>query len=286
MDGVSMISTFASAKTPETRTTQYFEMLGNRAIYHDGWMAASRSGLLPWVYSNQPPPDPNKQPWELYDLRHDFSEADNIASQNPQKLKELSALFDTEAKRNNVYPIDPRFGGRQPRPTGTHFRYYSTTGHLYLSLTPEYENRSHTITAYINVPKENANGVLVADGAESGGFSLFLKDGRPTYTYNYFKRAITTISSPETLPPGPATITLQFDYQGKTNGGPADIHLKLNGREVASAHLPATVPTAFSFEDTFDIGQDTASPVGDYEAPFPFTGTIDHIDFDINPSKN
>jgi arylsulfatase len=286
MDGVSMLSTFASAKTPETRTTQYFEMLGNRAIYHDGWMAASRSGSLPWVYSNQPPPDPNKQPWELYDLRHDFSEADNIATQNPQKLKELSALFDTEAKRNNVYPIDPRFGGRQPRPTGTHFRYYSTTGHLYLSLTPEYENRSHTITAYINVPKDNANGVLVADGAESGGFSLFLKDGRPTYTYNYFKRAITTISSPETLPPGPATISLQFDYQGKANGGPAEIHLKVNGRKVASARLAATVPTAFSFEDTFDIGQDTASPVGDYEAPFPFTGAIDHIDFDITPSKN
>lgn len=283
MDGVSMLSTFASATSPETRKTQYFEMLGNRAIYHDGWMAASRSGLLPWIYSNQPPPDPNLQPWELYDLSKDYSEADNIAAQHPAKVTELATLFDAEAKRNNVYPLDPRFGGRQPRPTGTHFRYYTTTGHLYLSLTPQYENHSHTITAFIDVPKEGAKGVLIADGGEAGGFTLFLKNGRPTYTYNYFKRRITTISAPGALPAGPAKIVLDFHYRGTSPGGPADIELKVNDHLVGSAHLPETVRSAFSFEDTFDIGEDSSSPVGSYESPFPFSGTIDHIDLDIAP---
>ncbi|HKR28837.1 MAG TPA: arylsulfatase, partial [Terriglobales bacterium] len=281
MDGTSFASTFPTANSPETRTTQYFEMLGNRAMYHDGWMAASRSGLLPWVYTNQPPPDPNKQPWELYDLRKDYSEANNIATRNPQKIKELAREFDEQAKQNNVYPLDPRFGGRQSRPAGTHFRYYTETGHLYLSLTPAYENHSHTITAYIEVPQNGGNGVLVADGGEGGGFSLFLKDGKPTYTYNYFKRRITTISAPHSLPPGRAKVVLEFRYSGSGLGGAADVDLKVNDDEVAAAHIPETVRTAFSFEETFDIGEDSASPVADYESPFPFNGKIEHVDLDI-----
>lgn len=283
MDGVSMLPTFASAKAPETRTTQYFEMLGNRAIYSDGWMAASTSGLLPWVYTNQPPPDPNGRPWQLYDLRKDYSEADNVASKNPARVSELALIFDAQAKRNNVYPLDPRFGGRQPRPEGKHFTYYTGTGHLYLSLTPEYENHSHTITAYVDVPKGGANGVLMADGAEGGGFSLYLKDGRPTYTYNYFKRRITTLSSPQPLPPGHAKVTLKLAYDGNGLGKGANITLLVDDKQVATARLPETVRTAFSFEDTFDIGEDSASPVGNYPSPFPFTGTIEHIDLDIMP---
>lgn len=285
MDGVSFSSSFASVKSPETRTIQYFEMLGNRAMYHDGWMAASRSGPLPWVYTNQQPPDPNKQPWELYDLRKDYSEADNVAAQNPRKVKELALEFDQEARRNKVYPLDSRFGGRQSRPAETHFRYYTKTGHLYLSLTPAYENHSHTITACIDVPIGGANGVLVADGGEGGGFSLFLKDGKPTYTYNYFKRTITTIAAPQALPPGPAKIVLEFHYMGDGPGGPADVDLKINDSQVGAAHIPATVRTAFSFEETFDVGEDSASPVADYESPFPFNGKIDHVDFDIVPDS-
>jgi arylsulfatase len=285
MDGKSFASTFASAESPETRTTQYFEMIGNRAMYHDGWMAASRSGLLPWIYTNQPPPDPNKQPWELYDLHKDYSEADNVAAQYPEKVKELAALFHTEAIHNQVYPLDPRFGGRQGRPTGTHFRYYGNTGHLYLSLTPAYENHSHTITAFIDVPEAGADGVLLADGGEAGGFALFVKDGKPTYTYNYFKRNITTIADPQSLPAGPAKIVLEFHTLGTVPGGPADIDLKVNDHLVGSAHLSATVRTAFSFEETFDVGEDSASPVGNYVGPFRFNGKIDHVDFDIFPDR-
>ncbi|AEU35119.1 sulfatase [Granulicella mallensis MP5ACTX8] len=283
MDGISMLPTFASASAPGLRTRQYFEMLGNRAIYNDGWMAASSSGLLPWVYTNQPPPDPNSRPWELYHLSQDYSEADNVASQHPEKVAELATIFDAEAKKNNVYPLDPRFGGRQPRPEGRHFTYFTNTGHLYLSLTPAYENHSHKITAYLNIPSGGANGVLMADGSKNGGFSLFLKDGRPTYTYNYFKRHVTTLSSPQPLQPGRAKVTLEFASDGHGPGKGANVTLFVNDKPVAAGRLPETVKMAFSFEDTFDIGEDTASPVGDYEGPFPFTGTIEHIDLDIEP---
>lgn len=282
VDGMSFLDTFASASVPSRRHTQYFEILGNRAIYHDGWMAAARSGLLGWVYTPQAI-HMMQQPWELYDLDKDYSEADNLATLYPDKLKRLQALFDEEAKRNNVYPLDPRFGGRQPRPDGTHFTYYGPTGHLYLSLTPQYENRSHTITAYVDIPKNGANGVLMADGGQGGGFSLFVKDGRPAYTYNYFDRRITTISAKDPLPPGRAKITVKFDYDGGGNGKGATVTLMVNDRQAAQARLEQTVPFAFSFEDTFDVGEDSASPVGDYRAPFPFTGTIERIDLDLAP---
>ncbi len=285
VDGVSMVSTFASADAPETRTSQYFEMMGNRAMYSDGWMAAARSGVLPWIYGTAPE-NMMRQAWELYDLNKDYSEADNLAAVNPDKLSQLQALFDVEAKRNNVFPLDPRLAGRQERPSGTHFTYFTGTGHLYVSLTPAYENHSHTITAYVDIPSGGANGVLLADGAESGGFSLFLKDGKPTYTYNYFQRRVTTIAAPSPLPTGPAKIMLRFAYDGGGRGKGALATLLVNDRVVGESRIPETVPVAFSFEDTFDVGEDSASPVGDYKSPFPFTGVIHHIDFDILPDKS
>jgi arylsulfatase A-like enzyme len=284
VDGVSMVSTFASANAPATRTRQYFEMMGNRAIYSDGWMASARSGILPWIYGTAPE-SMMQQPWELYNLATDYSEADNLATQNPDKLKELQVLFDTEAKRNQVYPLDPRMGGRQARPAGTHFSYFAGTGHLYVSLTPAYENHSHTIAAYVDIPAGGADGVLIADGGESGGFSLFLKDGKPTYTYNYFGRRITTIAAPSALPPGPVKILLRFAYDRGGPGKGAMATLLVNDQSVGEARIPETVPMAFSFDDTFDVGEDSASPVGDYQGPFPFTGVIHHIDFDILPDK-
>ena len=283
VDGRSMLATFDSATAPSLRTTQYFEMLGNRSIYHDDWMAAARSGQVTWM-----PPAADtmlQQPWELYHLSEDYSEANNLAAQYPDKVKQLQALFDEQAKQNQVYPLNPMFDGRQPRRAGTHFTYYAPTGHLYLSMTPQYESRSHTITAEIEVPPSGANGVLMADGGIGGGFSLFLRDGRPTYSYNYFGRHTTTLSASDPLPPGHAKIVLQFDYDGGGQGKGATATLTVNGKQAARTRLEQTVPFAFSFEDTFDIGEDTASPVGDYQSPFPFTGTIDRIDLDIAPKN-
>ena len=284
VDGMSMLPTFTAASVPSRRTTQYFEMMGNRAIYNDGWMAAARSGMLPWLYSAAPE-SMMQQPWELYHLSEDYSEADDVAAQYPDKLKELQTLFDVEAKKNQVYPLDPRTAGRQERPAGKHYTFYTGTGHWYVSLTPEYENHSHTITAYVDIPQGGANGVLLADGAESGGFSLFLKDGRPSYTYNFFQRQITTIAAPSALPPGPAKIVLKFAYDGGGTGKGATATLLVNDRVVGEARIPQTVGFAFSFEDTFDVGEDSASAVGDYRSPFPFTGTLGRVDFDILPDK-
>jgi arylsulfatase len=281
MNGISMISTFDSPTIASKRTTQYFEMMGNRAIYNDGWMASARSGSLPWIHLDQTP-DVNQQPWELYHLSQDYSEADNVAPQFPAKLKQMQSIFDTEAKQNHVYPLDPRIDGRQSRIAGKHFTYYTGTGHLYICLTPAYENHSHTITAYIDIPKSGADGVLIANGAESGGFTLFIQDGKPVYTYNYFKREVTTITGPP-LTPGPQKIVLQFAYDGGGLGKGATATLFVNDAKAGEARIPHTVRSAFSYDETFDIGEDSASPVGNYEGPFPFTGTIRHIDFDIQP---
>ncbi len=283
VDGVSMLSTFDSASTPGKHTTQYFEMLGNRAIYHDEWMAAARSGQIGWL-----PPAPDtmtQQPWELYHLSEDYSEANDLAKQYPNKVRQLQDLFDQEAKKNQVYPLNPLWVGRQARPTATHFTYYAPTGHLYLSMTPAYENRSFTITARVEIPQDGTNGVLMADGGDGGGFSLFLKDGKPMLTYNFFRRQIITIASPTALAQGTASIVLKFDYDGGGRGKGAQITLLVNDHQVDQAHLAQTVPAAFSFEDTFDVGEDSASPVGDYESPFAFTGTIDRIDLDLAPLK-
>jgi arylsulfatase len=283
VDGMSMLATFTSATEPSQRTTQYFEMMGNRAIYQDDWMASVRSGLLPWVYAGSSE-NMMEQPWELYDLSKDYSEANNLARQRPDKVKQMQSLFDEEAKKNQVYPLDPRMSGRGFHAPAGHSTFYSGAGHLYNELAPPFETRSHTITAYVDIPKEGANGVLMADGAEGGGFALFLKDGRPTYTYNFFRKC-TTIASPTALPPGPAKIVLQLMYSGTGLNKTAVATLSVNDRHVATTRIARTVPNVFSFEETFDVGEDSASPVGDYESPFAFTGTIQRIDLDFAPSN-
>ncbi len=281
VDGMSMLATFTSATAPSQRTKQYFEMMGNRAIYHDDWMASARRGLLPWVYAGSSD-NMMQQPWELYDLSKDYSEANNLARQYPDKVKQMQSLFDEEAKKNQVYPLDPRMSGRGFHASAGRSTFYSGAGHLYNELAPPFETKSHTITAYVDIPKEGANGVLMADGAEGGGFALFLKDGRPTYTYDFFRKS-TTIASPTTLPPGPAKIVLQLTYSGTGLNKTAVATLSVNDRQVATTQIARTVPNVFSFEETFDVGEDSASPVGDYESPFAFTGTIRRIDLDFAP---
>jgi arylsulfatase len=152
-------------------------------------------------------------------------------------------------------------------------------------MTPPYENRSHTITAYVDVPKAGAGGVLMADGGIGGGFSLFLKDGKPSYTYNFFGRRVTTVAAKDALPPGPAKIVLKFAYDGGGRGKGAVATLFVNDSQVGQARLPETVSFAFAFEDTFDIGEDSASPVGDYQSPFPVTGKLDRVELELGPER-
>ena len=286
VNGVSFLKTLLNAGAPEYHTRQYFEMHGNRAMYSDGWIAAQRTGLLPWAYTfdaNGAPPG-----WELYDLSRDYSEANDLAGTNSEKLEQLKKLFDVEAGRNKVFPIDPRVSGRQhpnpPPPGGRAFyTFYPGATHLYDALAPGTRNRTHSFTAYVDIPAGGADGVLVAEGGLAAGYALYIQNGRPSYTYNYFRREVTTIAAKDRLPPGKSVIELRFAYDGGGLGKGATVTLIVNGTKVGEARLNHTVPRAYSFEETFDVGEDTASSVGPYEAPFAFTGTLDRLELRADP---
>jgi arylsulfatase len=250
-------------------------------MYSNGWIAAQRTGLLPWAYTfsvNGAPPA-----WELYDLTRDYSEVNDLAGTQTQKLEELKKLFDIEAGRNKVFPIDPRVSGRQhpnpPPPGGRAFyTFYPGATHLYDALAPGTRNRTHTITAYVDNRAGGAEGVLVAEGGLAAGYALYIKDGRASYTYNYFRREVTTVAAKDPLPEGKSVIELRFVYDGGGMGKGAIVTLMVNGKKVGEARLAHTVPRAYSFEETFDVGEDTASPVGPYDAPFAFTGTLERLE--------
>jgi arylsulfatase A-like enzyme len=286
VDGMTFLNTLSNATAPEFHTTQYFEMHGNRAMYSDGWVAAQRTGLLPWVYalgSKGTPPA-----WELYDLNHDYSEAHDLAGTNPQKLEQLMKLFEVEGARNKVFPIDPRVSGRQhpnpPPPGGRAFyTFYPGATHLYDALAPGTRNRTHTFTAYVDIPAGGADGVLVAEGGTASGYALYIKNGRPGYTYNYFRREVTTVAATDPLPAGKSVIELHFAYDGGGMGKGATVTLIVNGKKVGEARLAHTVPRAYSFEETFDVGEDTASAVGPYEAPFVFSGKLERLELRADP---
>jgi arylsulfatase len=257
-------------------------MHGNISMYSEGWVAARRSGILPWAYVMAPGEVPPG--WELYHLAQDYSEANDLAREQPDRLKELQSLFDREATKNQVFPIDPRIGagrdhGNAPPPAGhSYYVLYPGATHLYGANAPGTRNRTHTFTAYIQMPASGGDGVLVAEGGTGAGYTLYVKDGRPSYTYNYFRREVTTITAPNPLPPGKAVIELHFAYDGGGLGKGATVTLSVNGTKVAEARLNHTVPRAYSFEETFDVGEDSASAVGPYIAPFPFTGVLERIE--------
>ena len=279
VDGTSFLEALTNPAAPERRLAQYFEMHGNRSMYDRGWMAAQRSGILPWTSSAAAGPPA----WELYDLTHDYSEAHDLAAANPQKLDELKREFDAAAERNHVFPIDPRFGERahpNPPPPGGRAFYtlYPGATHLFDATAPATRNRTHTLSAYVDIPAGGADGVLVADGGTSSGYVLYVKDGRPSYTYNYFRREVTTITAPDRLPPGKSRIDLHFAYEGGGEGKAATVTLSVNGRKAGEARLARTVPKIYSYDETFDVGEDTATAVGPYEAPFPFAGRIEKIE--------
>jgi arylsulfatase len=281
VNGSSFLDALSNPSAPEHRTQQYFEMHGNIAMYDQGWIAAQRTGLLPWSYtssSNSAPP-----PWELYDLAHDYSEANNLANAHPEKLQELQKLFEQVAASNKVFPIDSRVNGRQhpnpPPPGGRAFyTFYPGAAHLYDALAPGTRNRTHTFTAYVDLPASGGDGVLVAEGGTAAGYSLYIKDRKPSYTYNYFRREVTTLSAKQPLAAGKSVIELKFAYDGGGLGKGATITLTVNGVKAGEARLSRTVPRAYSFEETFDVGEDSASAVGPYAAPFPFTGTLERLE--------
>ena len=290
LDGVSFLSTFESADAKPVRDRQYFEVFSNRAIYDKGWIACAQH-TFPWRQDYAPGNWDNDK-WELYNLDEDYSEANDLAAKMPEKLAEMKALFAEEAKKNSVYPLDDRGTGRiyiaKPSPGGsdpkrTSFTYYAGAARLAETAAANTKNRSHTIEADITLPEKSGEGVLVAIGGSSGGYSLHVQDGKLIYHFNWFDEARTIITSSEPVPTGKSTVRFDFAYDGKPGelgkGGLGTIFI--NGKKVGEARIEKTVPGRFGI-DTFGVGMDTGSPVSNtYKPPFTFTGTIEEVRIEL-----
>ena len=282
VDGVSMLPTMENAAEPESHTTQYFEMFGNRAIYHDGWIASCFHGRVPWNRFASMPFDGPQEKWELYDIRSDFSQGRDLSTDNPARLEELKELFDSEARRNNVYPLKepgqtfgPRFA--VPDAIGGAKKMTYTTDHVRM---PErsvvnLKNCSFRITAEITVPESGCEGVIAAQGGSMAGWSLYVDgESRPAYHYSWLGHEHYVITGHERLAPGDHTVVLDFAYEGGMGGG-GDAVLSVDGTPVGAVHKNKTVPVIFSISgETFDVGMDAGVPVGDYPMIYRFTGAI------------
>ena len=281
IEGVTFLSTIDSSGAPEVRTTQYFEMMGNRAIYKDGWFAATRHGI-PWMTAGQATGF-ESDVWELYDLTKDFTQADNVAAQYPEKLKELQAAFDEEARKYNVFPLDDRMAGRfdlSNRPnslTGlTSFTYGPGVGYIQESAAIN-THQGFSITAEVERSSGSAEGVIAAMGGKTSGWSLYVRNGRPIFYYNFFSIAGYRAESPEPLPEGKSTVRVEFTPEEKGYGKPAVARLLINGRQTATVRVERTVPVGYSGEG-FDVGADNISAVSpDYKSPFSFNGKIQSV---------
>lgn len=283
MDGVSMAYTFDDATASDRRTTQYFELTGSRAIYHDGWWAGTRHGLdgVTATTGDIVPFDQDR--WELYDLRNDFGLANDLAATNPEKLAEMQTIFDREARANNVYPmVNNSFElltAKRPRLIdGDEATYLPGTIRLPEDAVVDIKNRSFAVIAKIDNPNGDAEGMLATLGGETGGFAFFVLDGKPTFQYNWVSLEEYTITSTEPLPPGESTIRFDFAYDGGGMGKGGTGTLSINGRQVAEGRIEKTVPIYFSTDDTFDVGEDWGTALSSaYEPPFRFTGTLKDI---------
>lgn len=290
MDGVSMTYTFDDARAGERHVTQYFEMFGNRAIYHDGWLARTIH-RAPWEPKPRRPL--TEDIWELYDTRADFSLANDLSEEYPEKLAELQALFLYEAEKNHVLPIDDRLFERfNPtlvgRPTLLGDRSSLTLAEGMTGMTEnvflDVKNKSVTITAEVEVPESGANGAILVQGGRFGGWALYVKDGVPAYDYNFLGLERTTIAATESLKPGKSTIRFEFAYDGGGQGKGGLGTLYVNNQKVAEGRIERTQPTVFSADETADVGIDLATPVVETigsEARSRFTGRIPKVTIEV-----
>ncbi|HTF63364.1 MAG TPA: arylsulfatase [Edaphobacter sp.] len=288
IEGVSMVYTFADAKAPSRHTTQYFEIFGNRAIYQDGWLAGTVHRAA-WEF--KPRRALEDDVWELYDARTDFSLANDLAGKNPQKLKEMQDLFLTEAIKYSVLPLDDRTlerlnaaqVGRPDLLAGrTSLTVYEGMTGMSENVFINTKNRSHTISADVEIRKGGANGVILAQAGRFGGWSLYLKDGKPTYTYNWLGLKEYTVAAKQALPAGKSTIRFEFVYEGGGAGKGGTGTLSVNGKNVATARIDQTQCCIFSADEGADVGADEGTPVTEvYQVPFKFTGKIDKVTIDL-----
>ncbi|MGH9789410.1 MAG: arylsulfatase [Candidatus Acidiferrales bacterium] len=291
VEGVSMVYSFEDAKAPSRRKTQYFEMFGNRAIYNDGWVAATTPVAVPW---NPTPPKVDVVDgfdWELYHVAEDFSEAVNVAAQNPSKLKELQFLFYGEAARYNVLPLDDSKAERfdvaiRPSLTRgrTSFDFYPGTIRIPEGAAPDVKNKSWAITADVEIPAAGAEGVLVTQGGRFAGWGLFVKDGKPVFHYNLAGVSRYEVAARDTLAPGRHSIVVDFTYDGGGVGKGGRVTLSVDGKKSAEGRVERTIPFRMALDETLDIGEDAGTPVSEaYHVPFKFTGKLEKVTIDLRP---
>jgi len=299
IEGVSMVYTFNSPTAPSTRKTQYFEMAGNRGIYSDGWYANTHPPVPPWQLNAKFPPIAEYK-WELYNLNEDYSQDNDLAAKMPDKLKQMQALFQQEALKYNVLPIDNSQFQRAiaPRPSAvagkTLFTYVGENPGIPTGNAPSILNKSFTITADIEVPSGGGNGMIVTDGGRFGGYGLFLLKGKPVFVYNLLDLKRTRWEGGvgaedwlgDSLKPGKHTIEFDFTYDGPGIAKGGTGVMKVDGRVLAMEKLEHTIPFLLPPDETFDVGVDTRTPVeSSYEIPFRFNGKIDKLTFKLGPSQ-
>jgi arylsulfatase A-like enzyme len=304
IEGVSMVYTWdkANANAPTRHTTQYFEMLGNRAIYHDGWLAATTPVTLPWELNTAPPPDViTGYKWELYNLNEDVTEDNDLAGKMPDKLKEMQDVFYAEAKKYDVLPLDNSTLARflTPRPSATAgrkvFTYSGVLSGVPASAAPNILQKSYTITADVEIPQGGAEGMIVTEGGRFGGYGLFLskgvagvRRGKVVFLYNLLDLKRTIWEGPE-LSGGKHTIVFDFKFDGGGFGKGGTGTLVVDGKQVDQKHMEHTTPVMFPEDEDFDIGIDTRTGVAlleyRYDCPFPFTGKINKLIFDLGSAQ-
>jgi hypothetical protein len=280
LEGSSLLYTFDHPNEPSNHPVQYFATVGNLAIYKDGWWAGRRAWSS-WEPARIGGAD--KQPWELYHVSDDYSQAHNLATQYPDKLKELRQLFDQEAKRNNVYPIFQP-GGKQPLPGGDRKLLVFREGveRLPNAVLPHISGHRYTLTADVEIPASGATGVILAQGSRYGGFTLYVVGGHVVYEVNAFGNRTGRLVSQNPLQPGKANISLKIEPQivaGSPVGSlakPGIVQLTVNGVDQGNASF--TNINGTSYTETLDVGSDLGSPVSStYQSPNRFTGKIDQV---------
>ena len=295
IEGVSMVYTWDKANTnaPSKRDTQYFEMWGNRAIYHDGWMASTTPPEPPWLMGTKPMPEVvNGYKWELYDITKDFSQYDDLAAKMPEKLNEMKELFLVEATKYNVLPLDNSVMPRVLTPKPSYiagrdlFVYSGEMSGLATSNSPNIIAKDFSITAEVDVPS-NGNGMIVTEGGRFGGYGFYLLKGKPVFLYNLLDLARFRWEGEAVLAPGKHTLVFDFKYDGPGLAKGGTGVLEVDGKLVVSKQIPHTVPVLFSFDETFDVGIDTRTSVddNDYQVPFRFNGKINKLTFKLGPSQ-
>jgi len=268
IEGVSMAYSFNDAKAAERHETQYFEMFGNRGIYHKGWAAVTRHST-PWLLGGEKIPAFDDDNWELYDTSKDWSQANNLAKQMPEKLHELQRLWLIEAVRYNVLPLDDRrverlnsdMAGRPLLIKGKSQILFGSMGRLSENSVVNIKNKSHSVTAEIVVPATGAEGVIVAQGGNAGGWSLYAKGGKLKYCYNLFGVQYFYAESSSPLAAGQHQVRMEFAYAGGGLGKGGTVSLFVDGKKVGEGKVAATEPMLFSADDGCDVGVDTGAPV-------------------------